>query len=84
MIQNQEAEYVGKQSNNRTFWKVNYQDKSLNVVYDKARSSMCTVLPQDAPEFQKTDWLAAEYEHKRIAERDKITAELSEIWKDVE
>lgn len=85
MIQKNEAEFVGKQSNNRTLWRVSYQDQSLNVVYDKARNSMCTVLPKEAHEFQKgTDWSAAEHEQKRIQSRAAITAELSEIWKDVE
>jgi len=80
MIQNKEAEYIGKQSNNRTFWRVNYQDKSLNVVYDKARSAMCTVLPPDAPEFTMS--VPNEKHDERKSRYDKITAELSEIWKD--
>ena len=85
MIQTNQAEFVGKQSNNRTLWRVNYQEQSLNVVYDKARSTMCTVLPQNAVEFQSgTDWSEAEKHHQKAESRAKITAELSEIWKDTE
>lgn len=84
-IQHNEAEFVGKQSNNRSFWRVQHQGESLNVVYDKQRSTMCTVLPKDAKEFtQPTDWTHAEHEHQRMKSRAEITAELSEIWKDVE
>lgn len=85
MIQSNQADFVGKQSNNRSLWRVQYQNESLNVVYDKARNTMCTVLPKGAHEFQKgTDWRSAEHEHQRMRARAEITAELTEIWKDVE
>src|SRR5271168_2460258 len=76
-IQHNEAEFVGKQSNNRSFWRVQYQNESLNVVYDKARSTMCTVLPKEAHEFQEgTDWKSAEHDHKHKSMRADVTAEL--------
>ena len=85
MIQQNQAEFVGKQSNTRSLWRVNYQDQSLNVVYDKARNTMCTVLPKEAHEFQGgTDWSEAEKQHEKMESRAAITAELSEIWKDVD
>jgi hypothetical protein len=84
-IQANEAEFVAKQSNNRSLWRVNYQDQPLNVVYDKQRGTMCTVLPKEAHEFQQksTGWLDEQVEHERRQDvRKGITAELSEIWKD--
>lgn len=83
-IQANQAEFVGKQSNNRSLWRVQYQDQSLNVVYDKARSTLCTVLPKEAAEFQAgVDW--SEPETKTSAQtRTEITAELSDLWKDIE
>jgi hypothetical protein len=84
-IQSNQAEFVGKQSNNRSFWRVEHGGEHLNVVYDKLRSTMCTVLPKEAKEFQKpTDWTQAEHEHQRKESRAEITAEMAEIWKDVE
>jgi hypothetical protein len=84
-IQHNEAEFVGKQSNNRSFWRVEHGGESLNVVYDKQRSTMCTVLPKEAKEFQHgTDWTQAEHEHQRTNAKAAITAEMAEIWKDVE
>src|SRR5271157_4198318 len=85
LIQTNQAEFVGKQSNNRSLWRVNYQDQSLNVVYDKARSTMCTVLPKEAHEFQEgTDWGGAEKQHQKAQARAEVTAELSDLWKDTE
>jgi hypothetical protein len=84
MIQSNQAEFIGKQSNNRSLWRVQYHDQSLNVVYDKARSTMCTVLPREAHEFQKGGWNEPETKASSSASRAEITAELSEIWKDVE
>lgn len=85
MIQKNQAEFVGKQSNNRTLWRVTYQDQPLNVVYDKARSTMCTVLPKEAHEFQEGGWVEPEHEHPTAAQsRADITAELKELWKDSE
>jgi hypothetical protein len=85
MIQTNQAEFVGKQSNNRTLWRVTYQDQPLNVVYDKARSTMCTVLPKEAHEFQEGGWEEPEREHPTSAQsRADITAELSDLWKDTE
>ncbi len=85
MIQTNQAEFVGKQSNNRSLWRVQYQEHSLNVVYDKARSTMCTVLPKEAVEFQEGGWEQPESNaHKTAQVKASITAELSELWKDVE
>lgn len=85
MIQTNQAEFVGKESNNRTLWRVQFQDQSLNVVYDKARSSMCTVLPPNAIEFQPGGFEQPIVETKPTGvTRSAITAELSEIWKDVD
>jgi hypothetical protein len=84
MIQRGGAEFVSKQSNNRSLWRVQYQDQALNVVYDKQRGTMCTVLPKEAREFQQTDWTEAEREHAKVQTRKEITAELAELWKDVE
>lgn len=83
MIQTNQAEFVAKQSNTRTLWRVNYQDQSLNVVYDKARSTMCTVLPKEAHEFQTSAPPMSEERQQQIVSRAEITSELSEIWKDV-
>jgi hypothetical protein len=84
MIQTNQAEFVGKQSNNRSFWRVTYQDQPLNVVYDKARSTLCTVLPKEAAEFQPGVG-RNEPETKALSQtRANITAELSELWKDIE
>ena len=52
-IQTGKADFVSRTSNNRTLWKVDHEETSLNVVYDKARHALCTVLPQNAWEFQK-------------------------------
>lgn len=86
MIQSQQAEFIGKQSNTRSLWRVQFQDQSLNVVYDKARRAMCTVLPKEAYEFQDgTDWKSTEdpeREAQKLQTRRNITAELAEIWKD--
>lgn len=84
MIQTNQAEFVAKQSNNRSLWKVSFQDKSLNVVYDKHRSTLCTVLPPEAREFQRTDWGPAEREAQKASARSQVTAELAELWKDEE
>jgi hypothetical protein len=85
MIQQNQAEFVGKQSNTRSLWRVNYQEQSLNVVYDKARNTMCTVLPKEAHEFQPgTSDGRSEEHHEKVQARAEITAELSELWKDIE
>lgn len=86
MIQTNQAEFVGKQSNSRTLWRVQYQDQSLNVVYDKVRSTVCTVLPKEAHEFQEGGWEQPEPETQTTAgqTRAAITQELSELWKDVD
>lgn len=83
MIQTNQAEFVGKQSNTRSLWRVQYQDQSLNVVYDKARNTMCTVLPKEAHEFQEGGWSAPKTKTTSIS-RAEITAELSSLWKDTE
>jgi hypothetical protein len=51
-IQTGDADFVSRTSNNRTLWKVDHNETSLNVVYDKARHALCTVLPKTAWEFQ--------------------------------
>jgi len=84
MIRSNHADFVSKQSNNRSLWRVDYEGQPLNVVYDKQRSTLCTVLPKEAHEFQHTDWTAAAHEHERGKVRKDITAELAEIWKDEE
>jgi hypothetical protein len=84
MIQGNEAEFVGRQSNNRSLWRVNYQNQFLNVVYDKARSAMCTVLPKEAVEFQEGGWTEPEAKASPSQSRAEITAELSDLWRDVE
>ena len=87
MIQTNQAEFVGKESNTRSLWRVQYQDQSLNVVYDKARNTMCTVLPQEAHEFQPGVFEEPNHVIERrenARSRAQITAELSEIWKDVD
>lgn len=84
LIQTNQAEFVGKQSNTRTLWRVQYQEQSLNVVYDKARSTMCTVLPKEAHEFQAGYQFAEPKPHQSTVDRTQITAELSELWKDTE
>ena len=77
------AEYIGRQSNNRTFWRVEHGGEKLNVVYDKQRNTLCTVLPKEAREFQAgTDWSQATRTHENAAKREAVTAELAEIWKD--
>jgi len=84
-IKANQAEFVGKTSNNRSLWRVIHQNEPLNVVYDKARGAMCTVLPKEAREFQGgTDWQEAEREYLKTQARRDVTAELAEIWKDVE
>jgi hypothetical protein len=87
MIQTNQAEFVGKESNSRTLWRVNYQEQSLNVVYDKARSTLCTVLPKEAIEFQPGGFEHHEpqFEGKASGQtRAAITAELADLWKDTE
>jgi hypothetical protein len=84
MIQTNRAEFVSRQSNNRSLWRVAFQDKSLNVVYDRQRSTLCTVLPPEAREFKQTDWREAEREERKANTRNEITAELAELWKDEE
>jgi hypothetical protein len=84
-IQHNQAEFVGKQSNNRSFWRVEHGGEHLNVVYDKLRSTMCTVLPKDAKEFQDNPKACAEHgQPNNTSARAAITAEMAEIWKDVE
>lgn len=51
-IQTGEADFVSRTSNNRTLWKVDHNETTMNVVYDKARHALCTVLPKNAWEFQ--------------------------------
>ena len=80
-IQSNRAEFVAKQSNNRSLWKVSYQDESLNVVYDKQRGTLCTVLPRDAAEFQGNAQLDGPPPTKESV-RKQITRELADLWND--
>ena len=81
MIKSQQADFVSKQSNNRSLWRVTYQGEPLNVVYDRQRGTMCTVLPKDAKEFQqaegsqprRTNWSSA-------YQRREVTQELTDLW----
>ena len=45
------AQFVGRTSNRASLWKVDYNDVSMNVVYDKTRHSINTILPTNAVEF---------------------------------
>lgn len=47
LIQNGEAEFIDRQSNNRTRWFVKYAERKIAVVYDKQRKSIITVLTED-------------------------------------
>lgn len=84
MIQTGKAEFVGRESRNRTLWRVQYQDQALNVVYDRARSTLCTLLPKEAEEFQE-GWVPPEREKppKTGPTRAEVTAELADLWKDI-
>lgn len=48
------ASFVARTSATRTLWKVDYRETSMNVVYDKTRHALCSVLPTNAAEFQVT------------------------------
>ena len=50
-IQTGDADFISRSSNNRTLWKVDHNEVTMNVVYDKARHALCTVLPKNAWEF---------------------------------
>jgi len=78
MIQSNQAEFVAKHSNNRTLWKVPYQNETLNVVYDKQRQTLCTVLPKDAAEFQMG--VAEVQSCMKEDTRKQITEELGVLW----
>lgn len=52
-IQCGEAEFVARSSGIRTLWRVLAQGKTLNVVYDSKRHTVCTVLPDCAIEFKE-------------------------------
>ena len=41
---NYEVEFLGKQSNTRSLYKIYYNDIELYAVYDKSRGSICTFL----------------------------------------
>lgn len=51
-IQTKGAEFVGRQSLTRSFWKVEHAGQTLNVVYDNLRHTAVTALPKNAHEFQ--------------------------------
>jgi hypothetical protein len=78
-IRSSEAEFVCRSSDNRTLWKVPYEGETLNVVYDRKRQTLCTVLPKDAYEFQQPPHWSAEKAEAR-ATRRAITDELRALW----
>jgi hypothetical protein len=84
MIQTDQAEFVGKESNTRTLWRVRYQDHDLNIVYDKARNTLCTVLPRDDRHFQEGGFEPPEERKRTGPSRAQITAELADLWKDIQ
>ena len=45
-IQNQQAEFIERQSNRITIWKLQFRDKDYTIVYDKVRKSIVTVFPE--------------------------------------
>ncbi len=79
-IQTNQAEYVTRVSNNRSLWKVPYQEKTLNAVYDKARQTLCTVLPEDAQEFQQEVTEEVSRVPQKESTRQQITDELKALW----
>ena len=48
MIENNQAEFVERQSCNRTAWRVTLHDVTFVAIYDKKRKMIATVLPQEA------------------------------------
>lgn len=81
MIQSNKAEFVAKESNNRSLWRVSYENQSLNVVYDRLRSTMCTVLPRDAAEFLPTATVEVDVRTEaKQNSRKQITDELKALW----
>ena len=44
-IQDGEAQHIEKQSSNRSLWRVQVNDHECDVVYDKKRSQLITILP---------------------------------------
>lgn len=51
-IQRGECEFIERQSNNRTLWKVNAFGKVIGVVYDRKRKCLVTVIPPDDPRLK--------------------------------
>lgn len=51
-IQSNQAQFVERQSYSRSLWKVEHEGQTLNVVYNNNLHTACTVLPQDAVQFQ--------------------------------
>ena len=47
LIREGRCEFIEKQSNRISLFYVNYNDKKYEVVYDKSRKSIVTVLPED-------------------------------------
>jgi hypothetical protein len=90
MIQtnSEQAQFVAKESNNRTLWRINYQNENLNVVYDKLRETLATVLPKEAVEFQCSTAIPNESDVqkgescRKVESRGQITDELRALWKD--
>lgn len=78
-IQSNQAKFVAKHSNNRTLWKVPHGEETLNVVYDKKRQTVCTVLPKDAVEFQPGG-TEVQCSVKSEDARTQITNELKTLW----
>lgn len=78
MIQTEadQAQFISRESNSRSLWQVTYNNQPLNIVYDKARSALATVLPTDAVEFQNVQCSV------KTTRTDEITSELTALWKD--
>lgn len=51
-IQNNECEFIERQSRYRTLWKVVIEDKPVGVVYDRRFKSLVTTIPPDDPRLQ--------------------------------
>lgn len=62
MIRNNRGQFVEKQSNRVTLWKVHYRDNDMQVLYDKTRQCIITVF-DDSVEVVK---------HAQVPER-KVT-----------
>jgi hypothetical protein len=83
-IQTNQAQYVGRSSLTRSLWQVEHEGQTMNVVYDKPRHTLCTALPTDAHEFQKSAMVQPEEPKQASSIRSQITEELTRLWCDEE